>query len=107
MRHMDRSEYVAHHLSLLSTNLIHERNRARMSQDALAVHADVDRNTIMYAESAGHIGMQLGTILKIAWSLDLQPVQLFGFANNTPRVTPTEYEVIQALRKVLPKESLS
>lgn len=107
MRHMDRTEYVAHHLSLLSTNLVHERNRARMSQDALAVHAGVSKDTITYAESAGHIGMQLGTILKIAWSLELQPIQLFGFANSTPKITATEYEIISALRRILPGETLS
>lgn len=107
MKHMDRTEYITHHLSLLSTNLIHERQRAGFNQYQLAVHAGVNKDTISFAESAGHIGMRLETLLGIAWSLDLQPVQLFGFANNTPRITPTEYEVIQALRKVLPREALS
>lgn len=103
---MDRGEYITHHLSLLSTNIQHERQRAGFSQESLAIHAGVSKDSITFAESAGQTGMKIGTLLSIGWSLDLQPVQLFGYMSNVPRVTSTEYELVQAIRRVLPKDAL-
>lgn len=103
---LDRGEYLTHHMSLLSTNIQHERQRAGFSQEALAIHAGVSKDTITRAESAGMNDMKIGTLLSIGWSLDLQPVQLFGYMSNVPRISSTEYEVVQAIRRVLPKDAL-
>lgn len=103
---MDRGEYLTHHLSLLSTNIQHERQKAGFSQESLSIHAGVSKETITRAESAGMNDMKIGTLLSIGWSLDLQPVQLFGYMSNVPRITSTEYEIVQAIRKVIPKDAL-
>jgi DNA-binding XRE family transcriptional regulator len=95
----NKGDYIGEQTRRLGSTIIQARERKGWSQNQLAATAGVSRDTIQSAESGLHIGMTMQILYSIAWALELQPLELFGYVNTRPRISNEEYTVVLAIRK--------
>ena len=98
---LDRNEYIMHVVSSLATNIRDLRIKRGLSQVELASMAGIHPSTVSNAESGGHTNMPFHIVIALCWALEVQPIELLGYVNRRPQISPTEFEVIQSLRRIL------
>lgn len=76
------------------------RTKRGLTQTQLAAMAGVGERTVVRIESGSNIEMSLASLFSIAWALELQPVELFGFQNTRPLISNDEYQLVLAARKI-------
>lgn len=64
--------------NMLAENIKKFRNKAGLTQEALARKADISYNTVIKIESKGIIDPRIGTIKKIASALNITVDELIG-----------------------------
>lgn len=95
-----KNEMIAASLTNMATRIRDLRRNKGMSLIDLASQSEVNKDTIVAAESTAALGMQLQTFFSIAWGLEVQPAELLGWIQSRPNITTLEHELILAHRKL-------